>query len=147
MKKLYIAIFAILLFGALTACGSQEQATETTSDERPPVPAEYSGKTNPFDTDTAASETGETIFQTNCASCHGTKGQGDGPAAVSLTPKPQNLAENEENLGDDYLYWRISEGGLMDPFNSAMPAWKDILSEEKIWQIVTYIRTLDVAAQ
>jgi hypothetical protein len=31
-------------------------------------------------------------------------------------------------MGDDHLFWRISEGGV--PFNTAMPAWKDTLDEQ-----------------
>jgi hypothetical protein len=31
--------------------------------------------------------------------------------------------------------------GLMEPFNSVMPAWQGILSEEHIWQIIL-LRTL-----
>ena len=31
----------------------------------------------------------------------------------------------------------------MEPFNSAMPAWKTALNEQEIWQLVTYIRQLD----
>jgi mono/diheme cytochrome c family protein len=34
------------------------------------------------------------------------------------------------------------EGGAMAPFHSSMPAWKSILSEEQIWQIIAFIRTL-----
>jgi hypothetical protein len=30
---------------------------------------------------------------------------------------------------DDYLFWRISEGGAMEPFNSAIPAWKETPDE------------------
>jgi hypothetical protein len=33
----------------------------------------------------------------------------------------------------DYLFWRVSEGGMMEPFKSmksAMPAFKTILSED-----------------
>jgi mono/diheme cytochrome c family protein len=29
---------------------------------------------------------------------------------------------------------------MMEPFNSAMPAWKDTLSEDEIWQVIAYIR-------
>jgi hypothetical protein len=45
-------------------------------------------------------------------------------------------------LSDDYLHWRIAEGGMMRPFNSVMPSWKGILSEDQIWMIITYLRTL-----
>ena len=37
-------------------------------------------------------EKGRALFQTNCAACHGPGGQGDGPAAQGLNPKPRNFA-------------------------------------------------------
>jgi hypothetical protein len=45
-------------------------------------------------------------------------------------------------LGDDVLFWRIREGGMMEPFNSVMPAWKASLDEEARWDLVNYIRAL-----
>jgi len=45
---------------------------------------------------------GKTVFQINCASCHGSTGHGDGPASVALNPKPRNFTEG---------YWRYG-GGL-----------------------------------
>jgi mono/diheme cytochrome c family protein len=47
-------------------------------------------------------------------------------------------------MSDAYLYWRISEGGLMEPFNSLMPGWKGMLNDQNIWKIITYIRTMIV---
>ena len=40
--------------------------------------------------------------------------------------------------GDEYLLWAISEGG--NQFGTDMPAFKDVLSEDEIWTIVTYMR-------
>ena len=34
---------------------------------------------------------GKELFQTTCASCHGDNGDGDGPTAVTLNPKPRNF--------------------------------------------------------
>jgi mono/diheme cytochrome c family protein len=65
---------------------------------------------------------------------------GDGPIAASLNPKPSNLAENQSGLSDSYLYWRIAEGGLFEPFRSGMPAWKGLLTEDQIWEVITYLR-------
>ncbi len=152
MKKWFVILFVLLSALALVACGGgsngndsatapEDTSPETTLD-RPEPPAEYAGLENPLDPETAAVD-GQTIFQTNCASCHGPAGEGDGPAAAALNPKPASLATNEESLSDAYLHWRISEGGMMEPFNSAMPAWKTILTDDQIWQVVSYIRTLD----
>ena len=109
------------------------------------APHEYEDLSNPFgDDDHEAIEAGESIYGTNCATCHGPEGQGDGPGAEGLDPKPASLADAHmmEELSDGYLFWRVSEGGAFDPINSAMPAWKDVLSETERWQVITFLRSL-----
>lgn len=108
------------------------------------VPEAYEGLTNPFAGDESAIAAGAEVFKTNCATCHGDTGAGDGPASAALDPKPADISDRTmtETLTDGYLFWRISEGGMMPPFNSAMPAWGQMLSEEQIWQVVAYVRTL-----
>jgi len=146
MKSNPVRIFAcllILLAIGLAACSSSGTTpSPVTSLERPAPPAEYAGKSNPYGSEAATVEAGQVLYQKNCLTCHGEHGMGDGPAAGGLNPKPQPLAVNQENLPDDYLYWRISEGGLRAPFSSAMPSWKVTLSEEDIWQVISYIRTI-----
>jgi len=122
----------------LIACGG---GSENTGVNRPTPPPEYAGKTNPFADDPNAMAAGQMVYTTNCASCHGETGQGDGPAGAALDPKPSNLVETARSASDDYTYWRIAEGGAMEPFNSSMPAWKGILGEEEIWQVVSYIKS------
>ncbi len=110
-------------------------------------PHEYEDLTNPFGNDDhEAVEAGEAIYETNCATCHGPKGAGDGLGAEGLDPKPANLADAHmmEELSDGYLFWRVSEGGTFEPFNSAMPPWKGVLSEDERWQVITYLRSLSV---
>lgn len=109
---------------------------------RPEVPEEYSGMVNPLTNHETDIPEGRTLFESNCSSCHGINGEGDGPAAAGLEPPPQNLSQNQADLSDEYLFWRISEGGLMEPFDSVMPAWRGILNEDQIWQIITFLRTL-----
>ena len=41
---------------------------------------------------------GRILYVDNCASCHGPLGQGDGPGAAALVPRPANLAEHEYAL-------------------------------------------------
>ena len=109
--------------------------------KRPDPPAEYAGKSNPLDGDPTAADAGKETYTKNCISCHGESGRGDGAAAASLDPPPGNLARDQKEMSDAYMLWRISEGGMMDPFNSVMPAWKAVYSEDEIWQVVTYLRT------
>jgi mono/diheme cytochrome c family protein len=136
MKR--IVFFVLVGLVALTACGGS--STSSDSNANAPlatVPAEYAGKTNPYGEDAAVQ--GAAVFQSSCEMCHGPQGHGDGPAGQSLEPKPQNLAIFQRSVGDDYLFWRISEGKP----GTSMVAWKGILTEEQIWQAVAFIRTLD----
>lgn len=145
MKKSLFIIMAVLIMSALllSACGGSatpEAASGGTAKDRS-VPADYQGKTNPYKGDAAAAEAGKAVYETNCTSCHGATGKGDGPAGASLNPKPGNMAEATA-AGEAYVFYRILEGGMKAPYNSAMPAWKGIISDDDSWKVVTYIATL-----
>jgi mono/diheme cytochrome c family protein len=149
MRKLIPSLLPLFLIASLllAACGgSADDAAPGSTPElvatQVEPPAEFAAKTNPFTGDSSAASEGKMIYQSNCASCHGESAHGDGPAASSLDPKPQDLAKLTSSVSDGYLFWRISEGGMIAPFHSAMPGWKTILSEDQIWQLVAYLREL-----
>lgn len=106
-------------------------------------PEEFASLTNPFADDADALAAGQGVFETNCVTCHGPEGHGDGPGAIGLDPKPADLGDHEmmEMLSDGYLFWRVTKGGVGDPFNSAMPVWENALSEDQRWQVITYVRS------
>lgn len=106
------------------------------------VPQPYAGLTNPLPADQASLDRGTELYSTLCASCHGDGGMGDGSAGANLDPAPAPVAHTSQMMGDDMLFWRISEGGMMEPFNSVMPAWKASLDEEARWDLVNTIRAL-----
>ncbi len=86
-------------------------------------------------------ENGENIFRTNCSHCHGISGQGDGPTAAELDPKPAVLADpditgNEHST--PYDNFEVINVGIA---NTGMIAWADVLSEDDIWDVAYYIRT------
>lgn len=104
------------------------------------IPASYRGARNPFAPDAKTIDQGRALYQENCASCHGAKGMGDGEVANSLSPSPALLAYMIQMpmAVDAYMLWSVSEGGKA--FGTAMPAFKDVLTKDEIWKIVTYMR-------
>lgn len=145
-KSLFKLNLLILSCMALAACGGISTPVSLIEAEEQPIlvepPDQYADLSNPYEGDIQAISQGETHYRANCSSCHGVLGRGDGPASAGLEPKPKDLAQDQSELSDAYLFWRISEGGLIDPFNSLMPGWKGLLREEQIWQVISYLRTL-----
>jgi mono/diheme cytochrome c family protein len=135
MKKISVIVFVLSIL-LITACASNEDGAPPAIGTLESVPAEYAGKTNPLGAE-AATE-GANVFHTNCEPCHGTQGHGDGPAGQALDPRPQNLAALQTVASDEYLFWRISEGR----YGTSMVGWKGVLTEQQIWQVVTFVRTL-----
>ena len=129
--KFFLFVGLSLLF-VLTTCNSRINKSSLSDT----IPADYVGKINPFGNEAAM--TGAEIFKANCAACHGDTGHGDGPASAGLVPTPKNLAELQTLVGDDYLFWRINTGKE----GTVMVSWKGILTEEQIWQIISFLRTL-----
>jgi mono/diheme cytochrome c family protein len=106
------------------------------------IPEPYQGLANPVPAEQASLDRGAELYSTLCASCHGDGGMGDGPAGANLDPAPAPVAHSSQMLGDDMLFWRVSEGGAMAPFNSAMPAWKGSLDKQARWDVINYVRAL-----
>lgn len=100
------------------------------------VPPPYAGMSHVFRDEEA--QKGQESYRLYCQSCHGEKGRGDGPAATALTPPPADLAQLVQTIGDDYLFWRISEGKE----GTAMIGWKGVLSDAQIWEIIAFLHTL-----
>jgi len=144
MMSRYMTLFLLLglCLGLITACDSKMQSTPQSNKNRPDTPDEYSHLENPLAGNPEAETSGRDVYRIHCVMCHGENGAGDGPAAMSLNPKPESFVTNQDQFSDAYLFWRISEGGLIKPFSSAMPSWKSILSEEEIWQVISHLRTL-----
>lgn len=143
MKKITLIVLLIML---LTACSAPADETRPgmgnngiMTRHHAEIPAEYAGLTNPIPSDEESLARGSELYATNCASCHGDGGMGDGPAGVALDPAPAAVAHTSQMMADDYLFWRVSEGGT--PFNTSMPPWK-VLDEQARWDLVNYMRAL-----
>ncbi len=95
---------------------------------------------NPIPMSEESITAGRTVYVRFCASCHGTRGLGDGAAAISDT-KPANLVDDEWVHGstDTEIFKTIAEGV---PPEYAMEEWLGRVSEEDIWNVINYLRRL-----
>jgi len=121
----------------------EEHENEPSEHIHADLPPEFEGLENPFGDDAAAIAAGAKIFAASCEKCHGETGDGDGPIAAGLDIKPASLSDGEmmADLSDAYVFWRITEGGAMEPFNSDMQNFL-YYSEEQRWQLVSFVRSL-----
>jgi copper transport protein len=92
---------------------------------------------NPVKPTAESIERGRMLFEQNCVVCHGADGRGDGPRAAELNPAPSDFRQHVPFHDDAQLFAFIANGFP----GSAMPAWRDQLSEEDIWNIVNFLRS------
>ena len=83
---------------------------------------------------------GKSLFAVNCASCHGTGGMGDGPAAAALNPKPRNFTGTYWRYGGGVA--RIVQTITNGSPGTAMAAFPSIPLEER-FALAHYVRTLN----
>lgn len=82
---------------------------------------------------------GQEVFAAECAGCHGPRGQGDGPAAATLLPRPANLTEHRYNrTGLATTLWHGVAG-------ASMPAWRD-QSAADLSAVATFVQSLGPTA-
>lgn len=83
-------------------------------------------------------------YATYCAVCHGVGGEGDGPLASRLEPKPSDHTDAEAmaRLSDAELFRLLKEGGAAVGRSPLMLPWGKTLSDERIAGLVAYLRTL-----
>jgi mono/diheme cytochrome c family protein len=103
------------------------------------APSAAAKRRNPVPFDAASIEQGKQLFKQNCVVCHGSAGHGDGPGAASLKPQPADLAMMAGHHPDGDLAWKIANG------RGAMPSWKASLSDQQIWNLVNYLKSLGAA--
>ncbi|WP_431289217.1 FTR1 family protein [Roseateles chitinivorans] len=79
---------------------------------------------------------GASVYAANCAACHGASGNGDGPLAKQLDPKPIAFTDHDRARQRSVfaLYQAVSQGIA----GTAMPAFGQ-LSEEDRWAVAMYL--------
>jgi len=112
----------------------------------PPVPLTARFLQNPTPDTPDTILRGKTVFQQNCALCHGPVGKGDGALAPTLFPHPVNLQLHVPQHAVGELFYWISSGIP----GTSMPAWSDVdpatgqprLSDDQRWSVIRYLQAL-----
>jgi mono/diheme cytochrome c family protein len=74
------------------------------------------------------------MFNSRCATCHGAAGKGDGPGALTLTPKPRNYTDKawQASVKDEDIKKTILYGGAAVGKSPMMPASPDLESKPQV---------------
>jgi mono/diheme cytochrome c family protein len=101
------------------------------------VPANFKSMKNPVAMSDVSTKAGQALFVKTCAACHGKTGIGDGPKAKSLKTTVGDFSKAESQNQTDGEHFYKTKTGRGD-----MPKYEGKLSDDDIWNIVNYIRTL-----
>jgi copper transport protein len=95
---------------------------------------------NPIPPNLESVSAGQATYTAKCVPCHGVSGKGDGPAGLTLNPRPADLTQHAIPgvHTEAQLYEWISDGFP----GSRMPAFRSTLSDTDRWNLVNFIRTM-----
>jgi mono/diheme cytochrome c family protein len=93
--------------------------------------------TNPLAADEANLVAGARIYRDHCALCHGSPAYPKSLLADSLNPPAPQFVNDIADMPENENFYILQHGIRW----TAMPSWKDALSEQQIWQTVTFSPT------
>lgn len=86
---------------------------------------------------------GRTFYLANCATCHGARGDGQGPRAYFIRPRPRNFTDAgaRQTFNRPALFAATAKGKL----GTEMPAWDKVLSAQEIADVAEYVYAAYIA--
>lgn len=132
--------FVLTFVGLGAAWGCQDKQPASTEDNAAASPQPSATATNaakPSNAATkapAASVQAKRIFETRCVVCHGSKGEGDGPGAAAIEPKPRKFSDATwlSAVTDEHLSQVIIGGGAAVKLSPAMPPNPDLKDKPEV---------------
>lgn len=96
---------------------------------------------NPVKSTPASVAAGKKLYDTQCATCHGESGKGDGKMAAAMNPpKPSDLTDASWKHGstDGEIFTLIRDGAK----GTGMRGYAARMKPDDMWNVVNYMRTL-----
>lgn len=140
IRRSLFSIAAALFIGGLTASATQAPQPRPSNPNGWILPPEADKEKNPFAGDPKAVAAGKELYKKTCERCHGPGGKGDGPDADPDSMQDMDLtnARRAARNPDGTVFYKVWNGRK----KPKMPAQKDELTKEQVWQIVAYAQTL-----
>jgi len=148
MKKIVFATLLIVLAAALLPFVFVKKPAKVVAESAPPVAV--IGKAHAQSATAIADmslpmplglkgdpDKGRIFFMGNCFTCHGVKGDGEGPRAYFITPPPRDflLETSRQRLNRPVLFEAITNGRL----GTNMPAWGKVLNNQEIANVTEFV--------
>ncbi len=91
-----------------------------------------------------ASEGGYSLYRKHCLHCHGVSGDGEGPTAAFLWPRPRDYRRGifkftSTNPGEKPTRADLRKTLYQGIANSSMPAFEALMTESEIEQVIDYV--------
>ena len=87
----------------------------------------------------ASAASGSTRYDAQCGACHGPDGRSQMPIGRWMYPRAADLTSDQvQSFSDQELFWIIQNGIRF----TGMPGFGKVESEDRIWNLVDYVRTL-----
>lgn len=92
---------------------------------------------NPYDVNDAFVALGKSTYEQQCVACHGVNGLGNGSELKANMATPPNFTDGTYDKSLGLVAANIKYGKRID-----MPAFRDKLSDEQIWAVANYVKSL-----
>src|ERR1700732_784513 len=91
--------------------------------------------TNPVTADEANFAAGAHLYSDHCTLCHGDPAHPKSPLADSLNPPAPQFTNDMADMPENENFYILQHGIRW----TAMPGWKNVLSEQRTWKLVTLL--------